>query len=290
MIYNDGVMGKTGWMVVIFCIAILTPRCLIPARAATAPSEVWVSAAYNAGEAGWGETRFASVRAGVDAAAQGGAVNVGAGVYRENVVIEKSLSLLGAGVGAAAIDGRDGGHAVLVRQTSGVAISGFTFDAMGNWSDWAVLVDGSEDVVVADNHVLDNGIGLVTAHRVQVKNNLIGGKGSIFLSHAWENRVEGNTLDGGDWIVTGEEDAQNQSIRLSGDLIVENGSRLTLQNVDLEIVSTGDMVHGISVRPGGSLSILNSRVFSISNAGFTHSRYQSERSGRFNNRLGEFGR
>jgi len=73
----------------------------------------------------------------------------------------------------------------------------------------------------------------------------------------------------GDWIVTVDEEMQNQSIVLDGNLIVEKGGRLTIRNVDLEIYSPSDTPYGISVYPGGSLWIHNSRIFSNSKCGFT---------------------
>ena len=73
----------------------------------------------------------------------------------------------------------------------------------------------------------------------------------------------------GDWVVTGDDKVQNQSIILEGNLIVEKGGLLTITNVDLEIDSPGDPPYGISVYPGGSLSIQNSRIFSNSKCGFT---------------------
>jgi len=73
----------------------------------------------------------------------------------------------------------------------------------------------------------------------------------------------------GDWIITGDEEVQNQSIVLDGNLIVKKGGRLTMREVDLEIDSQGDKPYGISVEPEGSLSIHNSRIFSNSEYGFT---------------------
>jgi len=73
----------------------------------------------------------------------------------------------------------------------------------------------------------------------------------------------------GDWIVTGDEEVQNQKIVLNGNLIVKKGGRLTMREVDLQIDSPNDKPYGISVEPEGSLSIHNSRVFSDAKCGFT---------------------
>jgi len=62
------------------------------------PSEVWVDDDFNSGTPGWNVTRFAVIQDGVTAVAGGGTVHVAAGTYDEQVVIDKTLTLQGAGV------------------------------------------------------------------------------------------------------------------------------------------------------------------------------------------------
>ena len=62
------------------------------------PSEVWVDDDFNSGTPGWNVTRFAVIQDGVTAVAGGGTVHVAAGTYGEQVVINKRLTLQGAGV------------------------------------------------------------------------------------------------------------------------------------------------------------------------------------------------
>jgi hypothetical protein len=65
---------------------------------AQAPGEVWVDDDFDSGTPGWNVTRFALIQDGVAAVAGGGAVHVAAGTYYEQVVINKTLTLQGAGV------------------------------------------------------------------------------------------------------------------------------------------------------------------------------------------------
>ncbi|MHC1575102.1 MAG: S-layer protein domain-containing protein [Candidatus Methanogasteraceae archaeon] len=66
-----------------------------------------------------------SIQEGVDDASDGDTVVVYAGVYVENVVVDKSLTLIGADEGATVINGCLGGDAIRV-SVDGCVISGFT--------------------------------------------------------------------------------------------------------------------------------------------------------------------
>ena len=62
------------------------------------PGEVWVDDDFNSSTPGWNVTRFAVIQDGVAAVAGEGTVHVAAGTYDEQVVIDKTLTLQGAGV------------------------------------------------------------------------------------------------------------------------------------------------------------------------------------------------
>ncbi len=62
------------------------------------PSEVWVDDDFNPGTPDWNVTRFAVIQDGVAAVASVGTVHVAGGTYDEQVVIDKTLTLQGAGV------------------------------------------------------------------------------------------------------------------------------------------------------------------------------------------------
>lgn len=64
----------------------------------------------------------------------------------------------------------------------------------------------------------------------------------------------------GDWIVTGIESVENKSVVLNGNLIVKAGGSLTLRNATLTVSSQFSGQYGISVEPGGSMFIYNSKI------------------------------
>ena len=101
---------------------------------------------------------FSTIKAAVSAASANDTINVAPGTYKEDVVIGKSLSLVGASrnntiidatglSNGVYVDGRD--HAGL----SNVVVKGFTAE---NANFEGILVTNASDVTVWDNHVLNN--------------------------------------------------------------------------------------------------------------------------------------
>jgi hypothetical protein len=66
----------------------------------------------------------------------------------------------------------------------------------------------------------------------------------------------------GDWIVAGQCSVKDRTIILNGNLIVNSGANLVLSNVELIMNCTYDGEYGISVNPGGSISIQDSNITS----------------------------
>jgi len=64
----------------------------------------------------------------------------------------------------------------------------------------------------------------------------------------------------GDWIITGEEMVENETVSLNGNLIVKDGGSLTLRNVTLIINNTYEGQYRISADPGSCLAILDSKI------------------------------
>ncbi|KPL00846.1 MAG: hypothetical protein AMJ91_02890, partial [candidate division Zixibacteria bacterium SM23_73_3] len=92
----------------------------------SAPDTVWVDDDYNPTNAGghtWGYDAFDNIQDGVNRVA-GSAVIVAEGTYVENVVIAKSVDLIGAGSSTTIIDGNNVGNTVTIT-ASDVKVSGF---------------------------------------------------------------------------------------------------------------------------------------------------------------------
>jgi hypothetical protein len=101
---------------------------------------------------------YPKIAAAVSAASAGDTVTVAAGTYHEDVVIGKSISLLGAGKASAVIDATGLANGIFVdgidnAGLSAVVISGFTVER-ANFQ--GILVASATDVTIRDNNVTQN--------------------------------------------------------------------------------------------------------------------------------------
>jgi parallel beta-helix repeat protein len=64
----------------------------------------------------------------------------------------------------------------------------------------------------------------------------------------------------GDWVVTGTESYYDEVIALNGNLIVEDGGRLTFRNVTLQLNCTSDTHYNITIQTGGEFYVLEGSV------------------------------
>jgi hypothetical protein len=124
---------------------LLVLGCLSLASNAFAASPVYVDATYTTDHTNghtYGVNAFRSVQEGVNAVDAGGIIYVASSIYPENVVIQKSLSLIGDGtltkIGASpdapTIDGGNGSTTLLVNGTTtpiSVIIRNFTITGGG---------------------------------------------------------------------------------------------------------------------------------------------------------------
>ena len=81
---------------------------IVPAGPAmAAEDEVWVDDDYTAATPGWGTTHFDNLKDGIGNTSFGGTVHVAPGTYEaDDIYINKSLTIVGAGAGLTIIDGQ----------------------------------------------------------------------------------------------------------------------------------------------------------------------------------------
>ncbi len=101
---------------------------------------------------------YATIGAAVSAAAAGDTVNIGVGEYAENVIVKKSLSLVGAGSASTVINARGLPNGVYVDGLDApglarVQVMGMT---VMNANYEGILVTNASYVVIANNHVVNN--------------------------------------------------------------------------------------------------------------------------------------
>ncbi|MCB1563440.1 MAG: right-handed parallel beta-helix repeat-containing protein, partial [Alphaproteobacteria bacterium] len=98
----------------------------------------------------------AEIQDGVDVAAAGGTVNVGAGTYHEDVIIDKALTLNGANSGLHGNDGGRGPESIVTPGTVGFLITGNNtvidgFEIVGG--EAGVIVDGGNNAIIRNNNI-----------------------------------------------------------------------------------------------------------------------------------------
>ncbi|MBX5328617.1 hypothetical protein HM003_04610 [Candidatus Bathyarchaeota archaeon A05DMB-5] len=105
---------------------------------------------------------FGSIQEAINAAENGDTVLVYAGVYFENVVVNKSVSLVGEGWESTVVDGGGSGHVVLV-EADNVTVCGFTLrnSGVGPVTPYSgISLNFSDFCLVCNNSVVGNEFGV----------------------------------------------------------------------------------------------------------------------------------
>src|SRR5271166_5717919 len=155
-----------------------------------------------------GHHAFKTIQGAVNAAKPGDTIDVAAGTYHENVVIGKTLSLLGAQAGVNPITGlrtnpakESTVNSITVQSTAKVRIDGFSLNDSGH----IALVDfASQRDTLTNNIILpgaQQGVELLNDNLTTVSNNEIEGGGlfginvgSTTKSASLNDTVQGNEI------------------------------------------------------------------------------------------------
>ncbi len=171
---------------------------------------------------GTGNGNYSSIQEAIDFAHSGDIVFVYNGIYYENLVINKSIEIVGQNKDATVIDGNDGLYTVIIN-SSKVSISGFTIQngVIGlfisgsnilskNTIQWNILKDNingiylqssSYENVISKNMINNNaeGIHLYNSSNNSVTNNTIeynAASGIILWETSDNNIISGNNITG----------------------------------------------------------------------------------------------
>jgi len=130
---------------------------------------------------------YTTIQAAVDAAEDGETILVEAGTYYENVVVNKSISLIGAGwdnTSIASSSYRDRDKILLTINADGVNVKDINFDGTGT----AIFLDHSNSTNIMNNKCsngLSVGIKLSNSHNNFISNNICSGNGGYAGENGW---------------------------------------------------------------------------------------------------------
>ena len=93
---------------------------------------VYIDDDYNNKTSGFGVDRFNKIQDGINNVSNGGTVNVKPGVYYENIIVNKTLYLIGENKDTTKIDGKGEGFVILV-ESDNCYISHFTIENSGDY-------------------------------------------------------------------------------------------------------------------------------------------------------------
>jgi len=150
---------------------------------------------------------YETIQEAINAASIGDILYVRNGTYRENVVVNTTVSLIGENRSNTIIDGKGSGNTIRVT-ADGVSINGFTIQN-GGWTftQSGVFVDHCSGGKISDNTIRDSlyGIYLDSSRENSVLNNTVSGNGyGMRLVFATENVVSDNdilnNINTGTWV------------------------------------------------------------------------------------------
>ena len=200
-----------------------------------------------------------SIQDAIDSAAPGDTIYVWAGVYYENIVVNKTLTIIGNSSSDTTING-GGSGSVVTLEANGVNITGFEITGSG----------GSAN---------DAGINLVSTWYCRVRDNIItGNRHGIQLGLSRHNTIENNNVTSNTgtgirlrWISGLSSSTQNT---IANNTISDNaaGFYFASYNDNNEIINNtvkDNNGHGISIYRSNSNQVINNTVTNNSNNGIS---------------------
>ena len=149
-----------------------------------------------------GEGEYTKIQDAIDAATEGDEIRVWAGTYEENVVVDKTLSLIGNGSEETTIDG-GGVDDVVSIEAAWCNVSGFTITKSGLSLSYAGIDISSHNNMVSNNAIVANrndGIRLDQSDYNMFSNNNISdnwGEG-VYMSQSDHNNFSNNIVSDND--------------------------------------------------------------------------------------------
>lgn len=221
---------------------------------------------------------YKTIQKAIDIATAGDTINVLAGVYTENVLVNKTLTLAGAGAasttvypatsnpnpctGSSLCGGATGASHIFVVQADNVVISGFTLDG-DNTSLTSGIVREGADLDARTGVIVNSAVGVFTGlevHHMIVKNVYLRGiqasSGGTFNFHDnTVTNVQGDSSSIAMFAWYGPGTMANNTVSYANDAISANHSK-GIQFLNNTITHSGSGIHTDNSIDGGGTSDL----------------------------------
>jgi|LGVE01.1.fsa_nt_gb parallel beta-helix repeat protein len=194
---------------------------------------------------------YTSIQAAINAAKNGDTVAVAGGTYIENVVVNKSINLVGAGAGVTIVRGSNSHDHVFNVSINNVNISGFTVKRAKSEYDYyfaGIYLNGVKYATISNNTAMYNEYGIYlqssssnTLTNNTASNNKLQG---IHLNSSNNNMLSGNNASSNIWsgIVLG----YSSNNTLSGNNALDN-----YDGIDIVQSSNYNMLNGNNATSNG---------------------------------------
>lgn len=117
---------------------------------------------------------YVTIQEAVNAASAGDVIFIGSGTYNENVTVNKSVSIKGAGSPRTTVQSPNG-NTVFTVVASNVCISGFTITGASNVWQSGIQISGADNVSISKNIIELNGNGITISNSdgTSIINNVV---------------------------------------------------------------------------------------------------------------------
>jgi len=186
---------------------------------------VWIDDDFNETTPGWGVDHFSTINDGLNVVYNNGIVHVCSGIYHENLIINKSIQLIGENKHTTIIQGGQAEYIMLIT-TESVTISDFTIQNLED-SYYAVWITAN-NTALTDTIISHDYLGIVLAplyqshlYNVTILNNLIymnpeTSVAGIYLGQTMNSTIEKNNIENTTWCGIG--------LALSNSNIIQNNT------------------------------------------------------------------
>ena len=135
-----------------------------------------VNTDFNPETSGWMDTHFNNIQEAINAADEKTTISVDKGQYYENIIINKTINLIGENQSTTIINGNGKGDVIYISENGSANISGFTITNSGNGSTGDI----------------DAGIEIMSNKNNITNNNLSKNKFGIYTTQSERNNITNN--------------------------------------------------------------------------------------------------